>query len=66
MTKQKDLSGFYRHLLRQTTGEEKVPDIAKVKEETGREDASAPVGEVDFSADRDATDSESDSSSSDR
>uniref|UniRef100_A0A8C8S7Q0 Nuclear speckle splicing regulatory protein 1 n=1 Tax=Pelusios castaneus TaxID=367368 RepID=A0A8C8S7Q0_9SAUR len=37
VTKQKDLSGFYRHLLNQTVGEEKVPKCslreARIKEE---------------------------------
>ena len=31
--KQQDMSGFYRHLLNQTTGEEAVPDNTKVKKE---------------------------------
>ena len=37
VTKQKDLSGFYRHFLNQQTGEEKIPSITedgvKVKKE---------------------------------
>lgn len=31
--KQKDLSGFYRHLLNQTVGEEAIPDRAANKSE---------------------------------
>ena len=37
VTKQKDLSGFYRHFLNQQTGEEKIPSITddsvKIKKE---------------------------------
>ena len=37
VTKQKDLSGFYRHFLNQQTGEEKIPntteDGTKIKKE---------------------------------
>ena len=37
VTKQKDLSGFYRHFLNQQTGEEKIPNITedgiKIKKE---------------------------------
>ena len=29
VTKQKDLSGFYRHFLNQQTGEERIPESAK-------------------------------------
>ncbi len=33
VTRQRDMSGFYRHLLRQTTGEEAIPDGNRVKQE---------------------------------
>lgn len=33
VTKQKDLSGFYRHFLNQQTGEEEIPDNTRVKQE---------------------------------
>lgn len=43
VTKQKDISGFYRHFLKQTVGEEKVPEFGdrKIKKE--------PVCQDDFS-----------------
>jgi len=64
---QSDLSGFYRHLLKQTTGEEQVPDVSKVKIEKSDEEPSAiqASAEVDFEQDHDATDSDN-STSSDR
>lgn len=44
VTKQEDLSGFYRHLLKQTVGEEKIPDNtdlpATVVVKVERDDAS--------------------------
>lgn len=35
--KQKDLSGFYRHLLNQTVGEEAVPDRSANKSVSSRQ-----------------------------
>ncbi|XP_077167416.1 nuclear speckle splicing regulatory protein 1 [Paroedura picta] len=44
VTKQKDLSGFYRHLLNQSVGEEEVPKCsfreARIKEEKSSSDSS--------------------------
>ena len=37
VTKQKDLSGFYKHFLNQTTGEEAIPDNTQTKKETAHE-----------------------------
>ncbi|KAI4814313.1 hypothetical protein KUCAC02_003511 [Chaenocephalus aceratus] len=34
--KQKDLSGFYRHLLNQTVGEEAIPDRSEIKTENSK------------------------------
>ena len=67
VTRQSDLSGFYRHLLKQTTGEEEVPDVTKVKTEPSNSETTAKQAsaDIDFTEDRDATDSDS-SSSSDR
>ena len=38
VTKQKDLSGFHRHLLNQMTGEEAVPDNTKPRIKSEPED----------------------------
>ncbi|KAM6983731.1 nuclear speckle splicing regulatory protein 1 [Tautogolabrus adspersus] len=42
--KQKDMSGFYRHLLNQTVGEEEIPDRSANKTQTSREtERSSPI-----------------------
>uniref|UniRef100_A0AAX7V3P6 Nuclear speckle splicing regulatory protein 1 n=1 Tax=Astatotilapia calliptera TaxID=8154 RepID=A0AAX7V3P6_ASTCA len=42
MSKQKDLSGFYRHLLNQTVGEEAIPDRSDSKDTEKTSPASSP------------------------
>ncbi|XP_038615703.1 nuclear speckle splicing regulatory protein 1 [Tachyglossus aculeatus] len=46
VTKQKDLSGFYRHLLNQTVGEEEVPDCS-LREAGSRIKQEKPRGYAD-------------------
>ena len=38
VTKQRDLSGFYRHFLNQQTGEEEIPDVTKAKTQSKKEE----------------------------
>lgn len=49
VTKQKDLSGFYRHLLRQSVGEEKIPqntDRQASPQRVIKEEPSAPLEDI--------------------
>jgi len=54
ITKQKDLSGFYRHFLKQTVGEEKVPAFGEKyikKEISSNEESNSPGKVVENSKD---------------
>ncbi|XP_073421530.1 nuclear speckle splicing regulatory protein 1 isoform X2 [Dendrobates tinctorius] len=68
VTKQKDLSGFYRHLLNQTVGEEKAPECslrsAEVKQEKPKGYSDEPnngcqVENIDADSDLESVSSES-------